>query len=228
MTFELPGAAGLLGPARYGPYLSACGGRSDVALRLYEWNADLAGAFWVDLGLLEIPLRNALDQALRRRHEGLHRPGDWLEDPAGELGRDRRGPGRHVQPYQDIAAARRRVQDNRKPLDRDQIISETPFGLWHQLVSDRQRFLWPDLASAFPAAPSRNHRHVREPVSALRHFRNRIAHHHRIWPHDCQARHTDLLTLAGYIDPHLGTWIATRSHVPTLLATRPPHTYPAQ
>lgn len=210
-----------LSEPRLRDYLRACGGDVQRALALYTWNAQLAGALWVDLGHLEVALRNAMDLQMRRRHGALGRPGSWLDDPNGELGRDRDGPGRHAQPYQDVAQARNRVAWNRKPLSADQILSETAFGLWHQLVSKRQTFLWPDLAGAFPCAPDRSRSTVAELVSRSRHLRNRIAHHHRIWPLDCMEEHACLLTLAGYIDPVLRDWILARSSAPPLLLSRP-------
>ena len=37
----------------------------DLALRLYLWNIELAGAFHSSLGLLEVILRNTIDAELR-------------------------------------------------------------------------------------------------------------------------------------------------------------------
>lgn len=61
---------------------------------------------------------------------------EWLDDPTLELGRNANNPRRHKQPYKDIAVARSRVRDNKKPNTHDQIISETAsritteFGQW--------------------------------------------------------------------------------------------------
>jgi hypothetical protein len=203
------------------PYLNECEHDEARVVDLYRWNGRLAAAFWADLGHLEIPLRNALDLRLAGRHESKARDGDWLEDPSRELGKDRYGVGKHAQPYKDIAAAESRVKDNQKMRTRDQVLSETSFGLWHQMVSKAQKFMWPDLAGAFPHAPDRRQETISSPIAKLRHFRNRIAHHHRIWALDCSARHTDLLAVAGYIDPDLAAWIIDESAVPKILASRP-------
>jgi hypothetical protein len=96
-----------------------------------------------------------------------------------------------------------------------------PFGFWHQLVSRRQMFLWPDLAAAFSHAPSRSPVPVRNRLARLRSLRNRIGHHHRISSLDLAARWDDLLTLANWIDPALGIWIESKARVPAVLATRP-------
>ncbi|KQT96167.1 Abi family protein [Sanguibacter sp. Leaf3] len=203
-------------------YLTATAHRPDEALALYEWNARLAASFFVDLGHLEVALRNALDTRMTLRHASRQLDGTWIDDPAGELGRDLTGTGRHSQPYRDIATARTRVRANQKPFSHAQVLSETSFGLWHQLVSKRWTNIWPDLADAFPHAPDRARDTVADPVARLRDLRNRISHHHRVWSQPCSELHVDLLAVAGYISPHLATWITDRSAVPDLLKQRQP------
>jgi hypothetical protein len=39
-------------------------------------------------------------------------------------------------------------------------------------------------------------------------FRNRLAHHQRVWSHAPEKHYEDLLVLAGYIDLALPIWIA--------------------
>jgi hypothetical protein len=90
--------AGHFGSARMTPYLHVCRQDADLAEELYRWNARAAAAFWIDLGHLEVPYRNAVDRRLRLWHERKGRAQDWLDDPEGVLGRDRYGRGRHSQP----------------------------------------------------------------------------------------------------------------------------------
>jgi hypothetical protein len=52
-------------------------------------------------------------------------------------------------------------------------------------------------------------------------FRNRLAHHQRVWSHAPDERYEDLLALAGYIDPALPGWIAATSRVPQTLSAKP-------
>jgi len=213
-----------LSEPRLRQYLTRTGGNQEQAIELYAWNAQLAAAFFIDLGHLEVALRNALDARMTARHQRLGLPRTWLDDPAGELGRDLSGGRpRHEQPYKDIAIARGRVQKNGKPLDHGQILSETSLGLWHQLVSKRWTNLWPDLAGAFPHAPNRRRETVADPISDLRDLRNRIGHHHRIWPLPCAERHDQLIDVAGYIDPNLRAWIVDTSTVSTLIVNSPLH-----
>jgi len=66
-----------------------------------------------------------------------------------------------------------------------------------------------------------NHGHPHAEIDSAKGFRNRIGHHHRIWNMDVQARYDDLLTLAGYIDPRLRSWIGDTSRVPATIRRRP-------
>jgi hypothetical protein len=87
--------------------------------------------------------------------------------------------------------------------------------------------LWPDLASGFPHAPDRQLGTIEGPLARLHVFRNRLAHHQRVWSHAPDERYEDLLALAGYIDPALPGWIAATSRSPAdaqrqTVTVRPP------
>lgn len=209
------------GAARLQHYLVHTGGDHASAMHLYAWNVAVSGAFWQSLGFFEVALRNALDGQMTTRQRAMSRQTHWIFDDTHELGRDANGSNRHRQPYKDVAEAIRRVRQNRKELSPEQIISELPFGFWHQLVSRHQMFLWPDLADAFPHAPSRAQTTIQQPVGRLRTLRNRIGHHHRVWSENLHDRYADLLNVAGYLDPALRHFIDQRSSVPSLLASRP-------
>lgn len=204
-------------PARLQHYLAHTQGDHVAAMELYRWNAAISGAFWQSLAYFEVAFRNAIDARMAERHLALDRSGHWIFDDVRELVRDANGVDRHRQPYKDIAESIGRVRRNGKPLNAGQIISELPFGFWHQMVSRRQMFLWPDIAGAFPRAPDRGQSSVQNPVKRLREFRNRIGHHHRVWSEDVEARYDDLLRVAGHIDPALAQFIDERSQVPGLL-----------
>lgn len=125
-----------LGASRLYAYLEHCGGNQAQAIALYRWNAQLAAAFWLDLGHFEVAFRNAIDARMTQRYTSPEQNREWLDDPTLELGRNANNPRRHKQPYKDIAVARSRVRDNKKPNTHDQIISETAsritteFGQW--------------------------------------------------------------------------------------------------
>lgn len=203
-------------------YLTACAGDQDRAINLYRWNAEVSAELWKALGHLEVSLRNALDRQMTARQGAKRRDGHWIFDDARELGRDSgRGTARHAFPYADVATAIVRVRNNGKPVSPGQAISELPFGFWHQLVSKRQMFLWPDLVAAFPHMPGRRQGTVSDRIGRLRSLRNRIGHHHRVWALDLDALYSDLLTVVEFIDPALSEWIDAQCDVRALLSCRP-------
>ena len=183
------------------------GGGRDVPL-----NAAITAAFWEPIGHLEVALRNTLDGRLAARHRRLERLGSWLDDPAQELSSRAR---------LDIAGARDRVRQKGKRASDGQTISELSFGFWRFLITKKLTGLWPDLASGFPRAPDRQLRTVEGPLARLHVFRNRLAHHQRVWSHAPEERYEDLLTLAGYIDPALPAWITATSKVPQTISAKP-------
>lgn len=193
---------------RMSTYLARCEGNFDAAVHLYRWNAAITAAFWEPIGHLEVALRNRLSAQLFARHRRLARELTWLDDP----GRDLSGKGRD-----DIAAARARVRRKGKLASEGQTISELSFGFWRFLVAKKRTSLWPDLASAFPFAPDRRRETIEAPIARLHDFRNRLAHHQRIWNCSPVARYEDLMVVAGYIDADLPAWIDGNSSVPNLL-----------
>lgn len=199
--------------ARLSTYLDHCGGELDPALTFYEWNTAISGAAWEVLIHVEVALRNALAAAMQRRHDRHRRAGSWLDDPAGELDA---AAGR------DIDHARRRVwRSGHRPSD-GQTIAQLGLGFWRFLIVRRYNTtLWPDLAGAFPHAPDRARSTVEEPTERLHGFRNRVAHHERLWAQPLADRYADMLTLLGFIDPVLARWVANDARFPAVLAARP-------
>src|SRR5664280_2439179 len=55
--------------ARLAPYEDAAKLDAGLALALYDWNMQVSGAFYEDLGAFEVLLRNALDERLREKYQ---------------------------------------------------------------------------------------------------------------------------------------------------------------
>jgi hypothetical protein len=203
----------LFSEQRMSTYVASCEDSFGAAMALYRWNAAITAAFWEPIGHFEVALRNMLSAQLARRHQRLCRPGTWLDDPEKELSDRARGA---------IVAARARVRQKGKRASEGQTISELSFGFWRFLVTKRLTGLWPDLTGAFPNAPDRKRETVEEPIARLHDFRNRLAHHQRVWSRSPRERYNDLLTVACYIDAGLPAWIERTSLVPGLLAGASP------
>ncbi len=195
---------------RMAAYQAHCGGDRDHALELYAWNAQVSAAFWETLGYLEVILRNALVTQLQQRHHLKRNPGhSWLDDLRRELDQRARD---------DIATARGRVHTKGKAPSDGQTIAELGFGFWRYLLASRYATtLWPDLASAFPNAPSRSRTTIEAPVKALHVFRNRLAHHEPVWNKHLVARQHDIHTVLDAIDPVLKAWVTKNCRISAVL-----------
>ncbi|SDP95149.1 Abi-like protein [Actinopolyspora xinjiangensis] len=203
----------LFGSPRMWGYSHACGGDPVAALELYRWNTRISGAFWETLSHLEIALRNVLAERLAARHAAAGRAGSWLDDPSRELDRRAR---------RDIASARQRVRVKGKTASEGQVLSELSFGFWRFLLARRYATtLWPDLARGFPRAPGRDRAIIEQPVTRLHEFRNRLAHHERIWNQPLKERYDDITDLLGFVGDDLHDWVAAGCRVASVLATCP-------
>src|SRR5215218_8134937 len=105
----------LLGQERLSSYVASCANELPAAVALYRWNAAVSAALWQPLGHLEVALRNALSDALERRHLEHDRPGSWLDDPDGDL---------DTSAHRAIVVARKRVRRKGKRPSDGQTISE--------------------------------------------------------------------------------------------------------
>lgn len=204
-------------PIRLSKYLAQSQGDVQTAVGLYRWNSEFSAALWEAIGYLEVALRNRIDSKLTERHLLRGRNGHWTADEHFELGRAVDSQSRDVQPFLEIKEAIKRVERNRKRVTPDQIVSELSFGFWNQIVSQKHQFLWPDLASGFPNAPTRDQMYISSLTQDIRRIRNRIGHHHRLSPLLVKNAEQIILQLAFAIDIPLVDWIEERSRIGELL-----------
>ena len=206
---------------RMSTYLRSSDENTSIALELYRWNSELSSAYWEGIAYLEVALRNLLDKKMTQRQQILGRSQHWIFDDFSELGRARTSDTQDKQPFLEIVSAMRRVRKNRKPMTPDQIISELSFGFWHQLVSKKQLFLWPELASGFANAPSRNQNYISALTLEIRDLRNRIGHHHRLTAHSIDTGYLTIISLATAMNIQLAEWIEKDSRIKSLLQNQP-------
>ena len=206
---------------RMNTYLRSSFGNYERAVALYRWNSELASAYWEAIAYVEVALRNLLDKRMTQRQLLLGRSTHWIFDDDYELGRSKDPSVESKQPFKEIGDAMRRVRKNGKPLTPDQIISELSFGFWHQLVSKKQLFLWPELAAGFINAPSRRQSYISNLTLEIRDLRNRIGHHHRLGTDAIEGGFQALNLLADSMDKELVVWIGSNSRINNLIKTNP-------
>ncbi|MDM4723354.1 Abi family protein [Micromonospora sp. WMMA1363] len=199
---------------RLAPYRTASGDDLRAAVRLYEFNREVAAAFGATLGDLEVLLRNAMHDQLTVWSSTQHNEPRWYLDPGRLLTTDA---------LDDIARARRRATRTGRPETPGRVVAELTLGFWRYLLASRyERTLWlPCLRGAFPHLRGIR-RDVGDAVRDLHLLRNRIAHHERIHDRPLLALHATTMNVAAWMCPVSHRWIESRCRVESLLATQPP------
>lgn len=160
---------------RLSRYLSAAFGDLRVALRLYEWNALTAGAALVEVGYLEVAMRNAYVDNIARIYP------DWMSEHSsfwtrrvGDSIRKGNQEKANRLSLKRLDDAERYLRGTKTP---DRIIANTSLGFWTSLTdSEREPTMWTNIISeAYPAKTSRGQ--VHRLATNVNDFRNRLTHH---------------------------------------------------
>ena len=193
------------------PYLTEVEGRADEAVDLYVWNVSVTAEFWKLIGYTEVALRNAISDQLDTRPNAKHIA--WFDDP--------RVISRRAESYKKIAQAKATLAKLGKDATVDRLIAELNFGFWQQLVSKRSRHLWPTISRGFKGLTSKDPRRLSESLQTLRLFRNRIAHHYKIWHLDLENQYLNIIEILEMIDPKLAIWVVGTDSTLDLVSRRP-------
>jgi hypothetical protein len=111
--------------ARFSTFQNAAFGDDDLARRLYVWNRDLSVAFLADIAILEVALRNAMNEAATGEW-GTH----WYSSPDVVL--DDRSAGQLNRAWEYLPrATKRRASDSDVP---GRLIAHCMFGFWTNLL----------------------------------------------------------------------------------------------
>jgi hypothetical protein len=232
-----------LGNPRLAPYLQAC--REDLgrAIELYEWNLQLGSAFQESMMLLEVVVRNAIDEQLKpwNAAQGLnaHNPAatfthEWISNPAIPLHGLMSSHYSKALAYAQAARAKRPPKHPRKhdPISHDDLLSQLSFGTWPNILPNPQRpqaskpkaRLWDEaIVHAFPKTDPGDPgiQQVCVPLKRLHNLRNRVAHGEPLLDVNIPARFGDVLRVLSFIDQDLADWCVDVSRVRAVSKQRP-------
>jgi len=205
----------LLTTERLGSYFEEAHGDLGGAFSLYEWNLVASAEVMKTTGMVEVVVRNALDEQLRAW--AVVRGGTtWLETAV----LDARGRA-------DVLKARdRATRFGRLPEVHSKVVAELSLGFWRYLVASRYlTSLWvPGLHRAFPNGPADlgvRRRSVERHLKDLMLVRNRAAHHEPIHRRDLLADLAAAAEVAGWVSPDAGSWVAGVSLISATVAAKP-------
>ncbi|MDE3008580.1 MAG: Abi family protein [Acidobacteriota bacterium] len=220
---------------RLNPYDSAADGNQSLSLDLYRYNLDLSAAFYELIGLVEVVLRNALNDRLSNTYGS-----NWFSNH--ELFDDR--TLREFERCWRYSGLPNGVTGS--TISNGKFISRLSFGTWTNLLDaggyqgkeptrfkcDYENLFWrPCLHSAFP-----NSIGTRKPIylraSQIQMIRNRVAHHEPLlWGFvdrtsnrdrvSVTKAHSLILEFADLMDSDIGNWLRTDDKIHLLLKAVP-------
>lgn len=232
-----------LGAPRLAPYLSACQNDLVRAIELYEWNLHLGAAFQEITMILEVAVRNAIDEQLKPwnkdQSRNTHNPGsdftdEWIAHPAIPLHGLMSAHSKNAQSYAQTARGKRPPHHPRKhaAISHDDLLAQLSFGTWPSILPNPNRprvstpkiRIWEEaIVYAFPKADpgDTGTRQVCEPLKRLHNLRNRVAHGEQLLEVNVQARFSDVLRVLAFIDQDLADWCVDVSRVRAVQKQRP-------
>lgn len=214
------------------------------ALSLYQWNIRASAAVISSTGMVEVQLRNSLDEALRQWNSnqqfssgnGYYGP-DWLQNPASPLKDIINPPGQKTM--------QARAEDSLRGLDgtstkrnptHDDLVAGLTFGSWRYLLpspiasspkNDRIR-MWNDsLGACFKDRSNSAQLHlprnvVYNWVNQLCFARNRASHLEPfLEPTRLITIHRVSARLLNSLNPAAASWFASQRFLPDIVADYP-------
>lgn len=201
---------------RLGSYMAASGHDLERAFHLYEWNMRASASILSTTAMVEVVVRNALDEKLRDWARRQHPGNSWLDiAPLDDKG------------HTDVAKARTRAtRYGRQPEVHGKVVAELSLGFWRYLVASRYlTSLWvPANHAAFPGGDHdlrRRRSEVEKRIQQLTFVRNRAAHHEPIHRRDLGKDLAAAVELTGWICRDAAAWVGAKSSVSQVVQERP-------
>jgi hypothetical protein len=157
---------------RLHPYLKRHNDNFNFAVDHYRANILISEAFYPLISILEIGLRNGVNNQLIKKFNGR----EWFET------KDFVKIASSFQ-IETISKARNSILQEKKEITPGRIIAELSFGFWTSLFDARYEMtLWKNLRFVFPACPKviRQRKTISSKLNGIRKLRNRIFHHEAI------------------------------------------------
>ncbi len=162
----------IISKERLKPYLKFHSYNFEKAVAHYKANIEVSESFYPLLSILEIGLRNNIDNQLKQRFNDEI----WFENSSFI---------KIVSRFQidKVSEARNNILRDRKTITSGKIISELSFGFWTSLLDSKfEKSLWKNIRLAFPNCPKniRKRKTMSSKFNGVRKLRNRIFHHESV------------------------------------------------
>ena len=178
-----------------------------ASLSQYEENLSLSKQYYIPLSILEVSLRNAINQHFEKFYGA-----GWLLNEASFLQKD------HLSKIFD---AKNKIISRKETLTKDKLVAELSFGFWVNLFKssyDRQMRI-ANLKQIFTNLPSKdikliNRNELFQKINHIRNFRNRIFHHEKI-VNNMQYQNIEIQIdeILGYLHENILSFSKRLNHV---------------
>lgn len=197
-----------LSDRRFGRYLKGSGHDRDLAFSLYLYNARLAKAFLFPLHIVEIVLRNGVDEVLVSMFGE-----SWAFEPGFQ--------NLLTEPSRDTL--HRAIQRLGANPTKDDVVATLTFDFWSNLFrADYDRPLWQrNMHRLLPHASTSTRASFERLLKPINRFRNRIAHHEPIFHMDVSGLYKDILDVVRQRSPVTESWLKNHSTVHEVMRTSP-------
>jgi len=198
---------------KFAKYLIAYGNNDRMARRLYMWNIELSSAFWGPISVLEVMLRNAVHDAMRKGQNDA-----WWEQA---------NLASHERDSLDTTIRKLREKYREEPTP-DDVVGETSLGFWVGLIgggiprdplySYEVAFWQTRIKWAFPNLGAVSRKQLHDELQRIRALRNRIAHHEAIFNAPHEQLRDSIVSIAGYMSAEMAPLIAQSHRIDEVLA----------
>lgn len=197
---------------RLSRYLFLSNGNKPKTIKLYKANLQVSRSFYPLLSILEIVIRNSIDEVLTSYFNDT----DWIINQQNGFMADnslRRG---NFYLKTEVSRAIQKIRQNRSRVTSGKVIAEQTFGFWTSLLEPYHfRLIQGKTLNAFLNRPHGYGRtDVMKELKKIQKFRNRIYHNEPICFANNQIdfsqaidAHTAILEVLAWIDASFGIWV---------------------
>jgi len=199
-----------LSSRRFFTYLKKAGHNQAYAFELYLYNARLAKAFLFPLHIVEIVLRNGVDEILCSAYGER-----WPMDSAFLALLT-------TQSQTTLSKAKARAS-KQGTIQKDDVVSRLTFDFWSNLFrAEYDRSLWQtNIKRLFPEKPDITRASLQQLVYQINQLRNRIAHHEPIFGRDISGSYKQIIEVVSYRCKTSEAWLRSHSTVHQVLRSKP-------
>lgn len=195
-----------LSAARFAPYLKSAGFNQHYAFSLYLYNARLSKAFLYPLHILEVTLRNRMNDIFSVNFDDK-----WFQDKHFRSGLSE----------QSRDALDRGIDRAKRP-NKEDIVSTLTFDFWSNLFrAEYDRFIWQTNMKTLLPNINLTRKEFEKVVKEINEFRNRIAHYEPIHKINLSEMHVAILKMLSWLSKDISEWVKHHSTVNECLRMRP-------